>query len=64
LEILRRCDAVLVTTDWRDSAGARGEVNEAKRIGLPVFDGTTALGEWLADPSPKFWRTKQGMATA
>lgn len=62
LEILRRCDAVLVTGNWRDSAGARVEVAEAGRLGLPVFDNATALGEWLADPSAAFWRTRQDKA--
>lgn len=37
LELLRRCDAVLCTSNWRDSVGARGEVEEARRLGLPVF---------------------------
>lgn len=63
LEILRRCDAVLVTDNWRDSAGARGEVHEAKRIGLPVFDSLTALGEWLDKPAT-CWREKRGKVTA
>ena len=37
LEILRRCDAVLCTPRWKDSIGACGEVEEAKRNGIPVF---------------------------
>lgn len=37
LELMRRCDAVLLVSNWRDSAGARAEVEEAERIGLPVF---------------------------
>ena len=37
LEIVRRCDAVLVIEGWKNSEGARGEVDEAVRLGLPVL---------------------------
>lgn len=37
LEMLRRCDAVLVIEGWQNSEGARGEVKEACRLGLPVL---------------------------
>lgn len=37
LELMRRCDAVLCVSNWRDSVESRGEVEEAKRRGLPVF---------------------------
>jgi hypothetical protein len=37
LELMRRCDAVLLVPNWRDSAGARAEVDEADRLGIPVF---------------------------
>ena len=37
MELLRRCDAVVLVPNWRDSAGARGEVTEAQRLGMPVF---------------------------
>lgn len=47
LEILRRCDAVIVTDDWRRSEGARAEVAEAYNRGLPVFTHITPLEEWL-----------------
>ncbi len=47
LELLRRCDAVLVQGDWKASTGTRGEVAEAERLGLPVFHDAAALREWL-----------------
>jgi hypothetical protein len=47
LEILRRCDAMILTPDWRRSSGARAEVAEADKIGMPVFYGTDELREWL-----------------
>lgn len=37
LEIMRRCDAVVLVPNWRDSVGARAEVEEAERLGIPVF---------------------------
>lgn len=43
LEILRRCDAVLTTEDWRNSKGACVEVNEAQERGIPVYHTLMAL---------------------
>ena len=37
LEMMRRCDAVILTRNWRTSSGALAEVAEATRIGIPVF---------------------------
>ena len=37
LELMRRCDAVVLVPNWRDSVGARAEVEEAERLGIPVF---------------------------
>jgi len=37
LELMRRCDAVILTQNWRSSSGALAEVAEATRIGIPVF---------------------------
>lgn len=37
LEMLRRCDGVLLTENWKDSKGACSEVREAVRQGIPVF---------------------------
>ena len=52
MEMLRRCDAVLVLGTWTDSAGAKAEVEEAVRLGLPVLyawgDESWSAG-WLAD---------------
>lgn len=48
LEILRRCDAVLTAPHWHISHGATEEVNEARRLGLPVFDDVASVSRWLA----------------
>ncbi len=37
LELLRRCDAVLMVPGWQESTGARGEHDEALRRGMPVW---------------------------
>jgi Domain of unknown function (DUF4406) len=47
LEMLRRCDAVICTTDWQRSEGARNEVIEARRLKIPVFETLAALRDWL-----------------
>lgn len=47
MELLRRCDAVIMTDDWKRSSGARAEKAEAARIGIPVFENLGALIEWL-----------------
>lgn len=37
LELMRRCDAVVLVPNWKDSAGARAEVAEADRLGIEVI---------------------------
>lgn len=46
LEILRRCDAVLLTPDWARSRGATNEKAEAERVGIPVFFSLSELYAW------------------
>lgn len=38
LEILRRCDVVVLVEGWEKSGGTLGEVEEAIKIGLPVYE--------------------------
>lgn len=51
LELMRRCDAVVLSLRWKGSAGSKGEREEALRLGLPVFEQTQLdrMLEWLAD---------------
>lgn len=55
LELMRRCDAVLVLSGYEHSAGTLGEIQEAKRLGLPLFlphqhgPAFTSLFVWLRD---------------
>lgn len=52
LEMLRRCDAVLCVSNWRDSVGARAEVEEARRVGLPVFGVGHEFADYLGRVGP------------
>jgi hypothetical protein len=47
LEIVRRCDAVICTDNWESSVGARGEVELAKQLQLPIFYTLGDLQAWL-----------------
>jgi hypothetical protein len=47
LEILRRCDAMIMTPDWERSTGARAEHEFAKLHSIPVFYDLKSLREWI-----------------
>ncbi len=49
LELLSRCDAVVLAANWDKSEGSAGEVDEARALGLPVFLSIEALGTWLEE---------------
>jgi len=49
LEIMRRCDAVFVVGNWRDSEGTLGEIKEAYKLGKPVFFDTGLLFDWARE---------------
>jgi hypothetical protein len=46
LELMRRCDAAFFCPGWEQSSGARGEHDEALRLGLPIFYDLDALAAW------------------
>lgn len=46
LEILDRCDAILMMEDWQASRGATMERDAALRDGIPVCYGIADLREW------------------
>lgn len=48
LEMLARCDFVLMTPDWQRSTGARAEYDFAKDKGIPIFFDLPTLESWLA----------------
>lgn len=43
LELMRRCDAVVLVDGWQRSTGAVGEVAEAEKLGIPVYGSVAAL---------------------
>lgn len=43
LELLMRCDAVLLTPDWARSDGARVERAFATGLGIPVYESLAAV---------------------
>lgn len=47
LEMLRRCDAVLLTDNWESSKGATAEAEFANSIGIPVFLSFDVFEAWL-----------------
>lgn len=52
IEMMIRCDAVIVTDGWHRSSGTRDEIRIAKERGIPVFYGS----EW---PSFIRWLTPE-----
>jgi len=49
LEIVRRCDALLMIEGWENSTGAKREKDEADAKGIPVFFSLATLKLWLGD---------------
>jgi len=49
LELMRRCDSVLVLEGHEHSEGTKGEIAEAKRLGIPVFYRTTEVFNWVGE---------------
>lgn len=43
LALLAKCEAILLTPDWRRSVGATAEHNFAREHGIPVLHGVTDL---------------------
>lgn len=51
IELLRRCDVVVMVPGWGTSVGACAEKAEAERLGIPVFQLLTNLEAWLREQS-------------
>jgi len=49
LEMLTRCDAMILTDDWERSSGAHAEELFARERNMPVFYHLASLALWLAD---------------
>jgi len=49
LELMRRCDAVLLSPRWRESKGAIAEREHAEMLCIPVFETLADLKDWLEE---------------
>lgn len=38
LELIRECDAICVFGEWKNSVGAKMELNEAKKTGKKIYE--------------------------
>lgn len=47
LEIITRCDALILVPDWETSVGTRHEIEFARERGIPVFYNMADLNAWL-----------------
>lgn len=47
LEVMRRCDGVLVIPDYFTSKGTLGEIKEATKLGIPVFYNKHDMHEYF-----------------
>ena len=63
LELMRRCDALILVPGWEVSKGAGEEVAEAKRRSMPIFERVDELRTWLlVNSTPVKVRTAQEVA--
>lgn len=51
LEMLARCDFMLMTPDWRRSSGATAEHEFAAQRGIRIFYDLPTLDQWLHAPT-------------
>ena len=63
MELLRRCDAVVLVPNWRDSEGARAEVAEADRLGIPIIGASHALSVDGIIALLRRWQAEQQVAS-
>lgn len=49
LEMMRRCDAILLVPNWKQSRGTLAEIEEAKRLSKPIFYSFTRFKLWISE---------------
>lgn len=60
LELLRRCDCVVTSPDWRRSRGTRAEIIEARRRNMPIFlSGDLSMHQHIVQVTPLFGDAEQ-----
>lgn len=45
-ELLKKCDAMLLTGNWESSTGCQGEIRIADALKIPCFTSLTELIKW------------------
>lgn len=51
MELMRRCDVVILTPDWQKSSGARAERAEAEKLSIPVHVYGVDTGNGIVWPT-------------
>lgn len=49
IELMSRCDAVVLVDGWETSEGTKGEINQARLRGIPVFGDLEDFSDWLKE---------------
>ena len=52
LELMRRCDVLLLTGEWRTSSGCLKEWEEAQRLKMPILFGVDDLRKYMERLQP------------
>lgn len=47
LELVKRSDAIVCAPGWEKSVGAKGEIDYAKKLSIPVFFACEEFENWL-----------------
>lgn len=47
MEMLRRCDGMILVRDWEHSSGTRAEIAEALRLHIPIFGNILRLNDFV-----------------
>lgn len=63
LEILRRCDGVILVENWEKSEGTKAEIKEAKNRQIPVFQDVTSAWEFFQLWAAHFSHVHMGNAS-
>lgn len=53
IELVLRCDAVIMVPGWKDSLGAQLEAQKAAEAGMPVFKTLEGLAAYLVEQGVK-----------
>jgi hypothetical protein len=52
LEVLKRCNAIFMLPNWKDSKGAIAEFDQAARLGMKILYGLGEVAAYLKEDYP------------